>query len=115
MLFRKFNKSDPDLYLAYLLPLSSKDLTFEETIQKFEKEGEDIHKHTDIGLCPVCYAQIRLKSLTVMDLRPDVMLHNLVDKYNNVRSLITNSNMVESKETPTFLTKKHDIDRKIDR
>ncbi|VUZ44365.1 unnamed protein product [Hymenolepis diminuta] len=51
-LLRKFSQSDHDLYLAYLLPLSLKDLTFEETIEKrFEclnlaiREGEDIHKY----------------------------------------------------------------------
>lgn len=65
MLFQKFNKNDRDLYLVYLLPLPTKDLTFGETIRKCEKvfgdktslfngcyrclnlairKGEDIHK-----------------------------------------------------------------------
>ncbi|VUZ38883.1 unnamed protein product [Hymenolepis diminuta] len=33
MLLRKFSKSDHDLYLTYLLPLSPRDLTFEETME----------------------------------------------------------------------------------
>ncbi|VUZ43865.1 unnamed protein product [Hymenolepis diminuta] len=60
-------KSDCDLYLAYLQPLSPKDLAFEETIEKCKimfgdntspfnltfkslslaiRKGEDIHKYT---------------------------------------------------------------------
>ncbi|VDL57046.1 unnamed protein product [Hymenolepis diminuta] len=67
MLLRKFSKSDCDLYLAYLQPLSPKDLAFEETIEKCKimfgdntspfnltfkslslaiRKGEDIHKYT---------------------------------------------------------------------
>ncbi|VUZ48827.1 unnamed protein product [Hymenolepis diminuta] len=52
MLLRKFSKNDHDLYLAYLLPLSPKDFTYEETIEKRFKcldlairEGEDIHMY----------------------------------------------------------------------
>ncbi|VUZ44349.1 unnamed protein product, partial [Hymenolepis diminuta] len=58
MLLRKFSKSDHDLYLAYLLPLSPKDLTFEETMEKSDRhfeclnlairEGEDIHKYAPV-------------------------------------------------------------------
>ncbi|VDL33891.1 unnamed protein product [Hymenolepis diminuta] len=69
MLLRKFSQSDHDLYLAYLPPLSPKDLTFEETIEKCENvfgdttslfsrhfkcqsldihDGEDIHKYTAV-------------------------------------------------------------------
>ncbi|KAM3180657.1 hypothetical protein ACTXT7_015869 [Hymenolepis weldensis] len=58
MLLRKSSKSDHDLYLAHLLPLSPKDLTFEETIDKCEKclnfairEGEDIHKYCEYRMC----------------------------------------------------------------
>ncbi|VUZ50529.1 unnamed protein product [Hymenolepis diminuta] len=58
MLLRKFSKNDHDLYLAYLLPLSPKDFTYEETIESAERrfkclnlairEGEDIHKYVAI-------------------------------------------------------------------
>ncbi|VDL62292.1 unnamed protein product [Hymenolepis diminuta] len=69
MLLWKFSKRDHDLYLAYPLPLSPKDITFEETIEKWEKvfgdntllfsrrfkslnlaiyEGEDVHKYTAV-------------------------------------------------------------------
>ncbi|VDL65087.1 unnamed protein product, partial [Hymenolepis diminuta] len=37
MLLRKFSKNGHDLYLAYLLPLSPKDFTYEETIEKCGK------------------------------------------------------------------------------
>ncbi|VUZ42782.1 unnamed protein product [Hymenolepis diminuta] len=55
MLLRKFSKNDHDLYLSYLLPLSPKDFTFEETIEKHFKclnlairKGEDIYKYAAI-------------------------------------------------------------------
>ncbi|VDL58976.1 unnamed protein product [Hymenolepis diminuta] len=68
-LFQKFNNSDHDLYLTYLLSLMPKDLTFEETMHKCKKafvdetspftrrykclnldtrESGDIHKYTGI-------------------------------------------------------------------
>ncbi|KAM3187557.1 hypothetical protein ACTXT7_002058 [Hymenolepis weldensis] len=106
VLFRKFNKSDHDLNQAYLLPLSSKDLTFEETTQMCEvfddntffsigvikclnlavREDEDIHKYKDKN--------------------PDVMLHKLVDEYNNFRSLTAYLSMIENRETGACLIKK---------
>ncbi|VUZ44289.1 unnamed protein product [Hymenolepis diminuta] len=113
-------KSDHDLYLAYRLPLSPKDLIFAETIEKCEKvffddtslcnrrfrclslpirEGGDIHKYTGIDLCSPCYAEIRLKLWSPLDKNPDIMLYYLVDEYNNFRSLVADSNMVESNET----------------
>ncbi|VUZ45833.1 unnamed protein product [Hymenolepis diminuta] len=95
MLFRKFSKSDHDLYPAYLLPLSPKDLTFEETINLTTREGEGIHKSTAISLRPAYYAEIRLKLLSVLDNNPDIMLYNLVDEYDNFRRLIADSNMVK--------------------
>ncbi|VUZ51565.1 unnamed protein product [Hymenolepis diminuta] len=132
-LSQKLNKSDHNLYLAYLPPLSPKDLTFEETIQKRYKchnsvthEGEGIHKYTGIAnrmsnafsygslkedefrclafiqdLRPAmstCYVGIRVKLLSALDKNPDAMLHNLVAEYNNFRSLIVDSNMIESNE-----------------
>ncbi|VUZ57197.1 unnamed protein product [Hymenolepis diminuta] len=120
MLLRKFSKSNHYLYLTYLLPLSPKDFTFEETIKKSGKvfgdttslfsrrfkglnlairEGKDIHKYAAVGLRSPCYAEIRLKLLFLLDKNSDIMLHHLVDEYNNFRSLITDSNMVESNET----------------
>ncbi|VUZ49929.1 unnamed protein product [Hymenolepis diminuta] len=58
MLLWKFSKRDHDLYLAYPLPLSPKDITFEETIEKWDRrfkslnlaiyEGEDVHKYTAV-------------------------------------------------------------------
>ncbi|VUZ52985.1 unnamed protein product [Hymenolepis diminuta] len=111
ILSRKFNESDHDLYLTYSLT------SFEEKIKKCEglylatREGEDIHKYSTIGLRPTCYAEIRLKLLSVIDENPDVMLYNLVDECNNFRRLIVDSNMVESNETQTSLIKKPEIDR----
>ncbi|VUZ52990.1 unnamed protein product [Hymenolepis diminuta] len=55
MLLRKFSKTDHDLYLAYLLPLSSKDLKFKGTIEKHFMylilvicEGENIQKYAAV-------------------------------------------------------------------
>ncbi|VDL59323.1 unnamed protein product [Hymenolepis diminuta] len=99
MLLRKFSRSDHDLYLVYPLPLSPKDLTFEETIEKREK-----------GLRSPCYAGISLK-LSLLDKNPDIKLHHLLDAYNNFRSLITDSNMIESNETRARQIKKRETDR----
>ncbi|VUZ49815.1 unnamed protein product [Hymenolepis diminuta] len=114
--------SDHDLYLAYLLSFPSKDLTFEETIGKCGKvfgdntslfnrrfkclnfaisEGKDIHKYAAAGLRSPCYAEIRLKLLSLLDNNSGIMLHHLVDEYNNFQSLIADLNMVESNETRT--------------
>ncbi|VUZ47806.1 unnamed protein product [Hymenolepis diminuta] len=132
MLLQKCSKNNHDLYLAYLLPLSPKNLTFEETIEKCGKvfgdntslfdrhfkclnlaisEGEDIHKYAAV-VNRVCNA-FSYGSLKKDQLRnPDIMLHHLVDKYNNSRSLIADSNMVESNETRTYQIKKLEINRK---
>ncbi|KAM3185160.1 hypothetical protein ACTXT7_006905 [Hymenolepis weldensis] len=64
------------------------DLTFEETIEKCEK-----------GLRSPRYPEILLKLLSLLDKNPDIMLHHLVDEYNNFRRLIADSNMVENHET----------------
>ncbi|VUZ42753.1 unnamed protein product [Hymenolepis diminuta] len=119
-------RSDHDLYLVYPLPLSPKDLTFEETIEKREKvfddnrhficlnlaihEGKDIHKYEIVGLRSPCYAGISLK-LSLLDKNPDIKLHHLLDAYNNFRSLITDSNMIESNETRARQIKKRETDR----
>ncbi|KAM3179796.1 hypothetical protein ACTXT7_017578, partial [Hymenolepis weldensis] len=58
------------------------------------------------GLRSPCYAEIRQKLLPLLDKNPDIMLHHLVDEYNNFRSLITDSILVESNET-----RKPEIDR----
>ncbi|KAM3176426.1 hypothetical protein ACTXT7_006549 [Hymenolepis weldensis] len=61
------------------------------------------------GLRSPCYAEIRLKLLSVLNKNPDVMLYHLVDEYNNPQSLIADSNMVKSNETQTRLIKKPEI------
>ncbi|VUZ42987.1 unnamed protein product [Hymenolepis diminuta] len=99
MLPRKFNKSGHNLYLTYLLPLSPKDLTRFKCINLTIREGEDIHKCTALDLHSTCYAEIRLKILSVLDKNLDVMLPHLVEEYNDFRSLIVDSNMVESNKT----------------
>ncbi|VUZ49627.1 unnamed protein product [Hymenolepis diminuta] len=132
MLLLNFNKSGHDLYLAYLLLFSPKDLTFEETIgERFTyvnlaiREGEGIRKYTGIsnrmsnafsygwlkegqfrylvfiqGLRSPCYAEIRLKKFSLLDKNPDITpRHHPAHEYNNFRSLIVGSNMVESNET----------------
>ncbi|VUZ48686.1 unnamed protein product [Hymenolepis diminuta] len=152
MLLLKFCKNDHDLYLAYLLPLSPKDFTFEETFEECGKvfgdntslfnrrfkclnlaigEGEDTHEYAAAvnrmcnaspygslkqgqfrclvfiqGLRSSCYEEIRLKLLSLLDKNPDIMLHHLVDEYNNFRSLIAHSNMVESNEPRAYQIKK---------
>ncbi|VUZ42554.1 unnamed protein product [Hymenolepis diminuta] len=131
MLLRKFNESDHDLYLACLLSLSPKDLTFEETIEKCGKvfdddtslfnrcfkcpnlpirEGEDARKYTTLvnRICNA-FSYGSLKEDQFRD--PDVMSHHLVDEYNNFRSLIADSNMVEGDETRACQIKKPEIDR----
>ncbi|VUZ54484.1 unnamed protein product [Hymenolepis diminuta] len=133
MLLRKFSKSDHDLYLAYLLPLLPKDLTFKQTVEKYEifgdnsflfdrrfkclnlaiREGEDIHMHTAIvnRMCNAFfYAKIHLELLSLLDKNPDIILHHLVDEYNNFRCLITDSNMIEGNETRACLIKKPESD-----
>ncbi|VUZ52589.1 unnamed protein product [Hymenolepis diminuta] len=53
MLLRKFSKNDHDLYLAYLLPLSPKDFTFEETIEKCGKVfGDNTSLFNRLFKCP---------------------------------------------------------------
>ncbi|VUZ55262.1 unnamed protein product [Hymenolepis diminuta] len=134
MLFQKFNKSEHDLYLAHLLPLSPNNLTFEETVEKCEVfgdnispfnrrfeclnltilEGEDVRKYTVIvnrALSLAFYEEICLKLSSVLDKDVDFMLHNLVDEYEKFRSFIVDSNMVESNETRACLIKKPEIDR----
>ncbi|VUZ55549.1 unnamed protein product, partial [Hymenolepis diminuta] len=102
-------KSDHDLYLAYLLPLSPKDFTFEEKIEKCGKvfgdntplfsrrlkylnlairECEDIRKYAAESLRSPCYVEICPKLLFILDKNSDIMLHHLVDRGNNFRRLI---------------------------
>ncbi|VUZ42851.1 unnamed protein product [Hymenolepis diminuta] len=125
-------KNDHDIYLTYLLPLSPKDFTYEETIEKCGKvfghntslfnrrfkclnlairKGEDFQKYAPIGLRSPCNAEIRLKLLSLLDKNPDIMLHHLVDEYNNFQSPIADSNMVESSETRAYQIKKPEINR----
>ncbi|VDL60206.1 unnamed protein product [Hymenolepis diminuta] len=148
ILLWKFSQSDHDLYLAYLPPLSAKDLTFEGTVEKCKVFGDntflfdrrlkclnlvirkvkDTYKYTEIvnrmcnafsygslkedlfrrfvfihGLRSACHEGIRLKLLSLLDKNLDLMLHHLVDKYNNFRSLIADSNAVGSNETQACL------------
>ncbi|VUZ48346.1 unnamed protein product [Hymenolepis diminuta] len=135
ILLWKFSQSDHDLYLAYLPPLSAKDLTFEGTVEKRLKclnlvirKVKDTYKYTEIvnrmcnafsygslkedlfrrfvfihGLRSACHEGIRLKLLSLLDKNLDLMLHHLVDKYNNFRSLIADSNAVGSNETQACL------------
>ncbi|KAM3180982.1 hypothetical protein ACTXT7_015242 [Hymenolepis weldensis] len=42
---------------------------------------------------------------------PDIMLHHPTDEYNNFRSVISDSNMVESNETQAYQIRKPEIDR----
>ncbi|VUZ50490.1 unnamed protein product [Hymenolepis diminuta] len=130
MLLQKFSKSDHDLYLAHLIPFSPKDLMFEEMIEKCEKvlddntslfsrrfkclnltirEVENIHKCTAVvNRMSNAFSYGSLKEDQFRNL--DIMLHHLLDAYNNFWSLITDSNMVESSEIRVCQIKKPEID-----
>ncbi|KAM3184585.1 hypothetical protein ACTXT7_008055 [Hymenolepis weldensis] len=100
ILFRKFSKRPRSL--SGLSPT-----TFEEGVaERGSIQVPCIHSRS----LSTCSAEIRLKLLSVLDKNPDVMLHHLVDEY-NVRSLIIDSNMVESNETRAFLIRKPKVDR----
>ncbi|VUZ57634.1 unnamed protein product, partial [Hymenolepis diminuta] len=73
------------------------------------REGEDIENDCE-DFRPVFYLGLRLKLLSILDKNPDVMLHNVLDEYTNLRSLIADSNMVESSELQAYLIKKPEID-----
>ncbi|VUZ52730.1 unnamed protein product [Hymenolepis diminuta] len=105
-------KSDRDLYLDYLLPLSPKDLTFEEMIEKCEKVfGDSTSLFNNLWFSFAVCAEILLKLLPLLDKNSDIILHHLVDEYNSFRSLIDDTNMVESNETHPCRIKKPEIDR----
>ncbi|VUZ43006.1 unnamed protein product, partial [Hymenolepis diminuta] len=61
-------------------------------------EGEDVHNYTAIVVIVPFYIEIGLKLLPGLDGNPDVMLHNLL---RNLRSFISDSNVVESNKTRT--------------
>ncbi|KAM3188539.1 hypothetical protein ACTXT7_000093 [Hymenolepis weldensis] len=63
------------------------------------------------GLRSPCYAEIRLKLLSLLDKNPNITFHHLVDEYNNFRSLVADSNMVENHETRACQIKKPEIDQ----
>ncbi|VUZ55309.1 unnamed protein product, partial [Hymenolepis diminuta] len=63
------------------------------------------------GLRSPCYAENRLKLLPLLDKNPNILLPHLVDEYNNIRSLIADSNMIESNETRARRIKKPEIDQ----
>ncbi|VUZ51398.1 unnamed protein product [Hymenolepis diminuta] len=118
-----------DVYKDRMTGLTDEKMTFAKEIHKCEGygdntshfnkcymclnlatyEGKDIHKYTGISRHSSCYAEFSLKLLSVLGKNPDVVLHNLVDKCNNFRSLIGNSNTVKSNETRSIIIKKSEI------
>ncbi|KAM3176567.1 hypothetical protein ACTXT7_006268 [Hymenolepis weldensis] len=83
-------------------------------------EGEDIHKYaaTVDRICNTfSYELLKedqfrcLVFIQGLHNNPDIMLHNLVDEYNNPQRLIVDSNMDKRNGTQACLIKKPEIDR----
>ncbi|VDL64136.1 unnamed protein product [Hymenolepis diminuta] len=133
MLLRKFNESDHDLYLACLLSLSPKDLTFEETIEKCGKvfdddtslfnrcfkcpnlpirEGEDARKYTTLvnRICNAfSYGSLKEDQFSCLVFIRGLRFACYAEI--GLKFLIADSNMVEGDETRACQIKKPEIDR----
>ncbi|VUZ53699.1 unnamed protein product [Hymenolepis diminuta] len=109
-IMEQMNSSKPDKdtedYIVNPLPSS---ITFAKGV---DIRGDSLKVR---GLRPECYVEICPKLLLALNLNPDVMLHSLLNEYNNLQSLVAGPNMIESNGTRTCLIKKPKLDRSTEK